>query len=84
VTTLAAMRAALDTARTAVVTAAAATRDDFALWPPATAPHGPHAARQVAQQLADTGAHSHLSAHGEDVCLSGTCPAAALLAEVSQ
>lgn len=35
------------------------------------APHGPGAARQVAQQLADAGAHSHLVADGTVVCLSG-------------
>jgi hypothetical protein len=39
--------------------------------PPATAPHGPGAARQVAQTLADAGHHSHLVADGATVCLSG-------------
>lgn len=41
--------------------------------PPATAPHGPGAARQVAQELADAGDHSHLVADGQTVCLSGGC-----------
>lgn len=41
--------------------------------PPATAPHGPNAARTVAQQHADNGHHSHLSAYGETVCLSRQC-----------
>lgn len=68
-TTLAALRTALAAARTA----AALTREDFALWPPATAPCGPRAARTVAQQLADDGHHSHLSVDGTSVCLSGAC-----------
>jgi hypothetical protein len=76
VTTLAAMAAlgaAAGTAATAVAAAAEATRDDFALWPPAPAEHGPGAARRVAQALADAGEHSHLAAYGETVCVSGTC-----------
>lgn len=72
-TTLAAIREAMAALGTAAADAAAATRDDFALWPPAPAPHGPTAARQVAQQLADDGHHSHLHADGETVCLSGHC-----------
>jgi hypothetical protein len=39
--------------------------------PPATAPHGPRAARTVAQQHADAGHHSHLVTDGTVVCLSG-------------
>lgn len=39
-----------------------------------TAPHGPRAARQLATQLAQAGAHSHLSADGNTVCLSDLCP----------
>lgn len=73
-TTLDEMRAALAAVAEAVADAATLTRDDFTLWPPATAPHGPNAARTVARQLADTGHHSHLHAHGETVCLTGGCP----------
>jgi hypothetical protein len=80
VTTIAAMRDALaalgpaaGTAAAAVREAACATRDDFALWPPAPAEHGPNAARRVAQALADAGEHSHLAAYGETVCLSRQC-----------
>lgn len=43
--------------------------------PPATAEHGPRAARQVAETLAEHGHHSHLVAYGETVCLSGHCHA---------
>jgi hypothetical protein len=73
VTTIAAMRDAMATAARGVAEAAALTRDDFALWPPATAHHGPNAARTVARELADAGHHSHLAAYGETVCLSGQC-----------
>lgn len=55
-------------------TAAPPNPDPFtAELPPATAPHGPGAARRVAQQLADAGEHSHLAAYGETVCLSRQC-----------
>lgn len=37
------------------------------------APHGPHAARQVAEQLATAGAHSHLTTEDQSICLSGLC-----------
>lgn len=56
-TTLAALRDALTTA----------ARGD------ATAHHGPNAARAVAHELAAAGAHSHLAAYGETVCVSGQC-----------
>lgn len=69
-TTLEAMYAALDAAR---APAPRRTPVPFAVLPPATAPHGPNAARQQARQLADTGEHSHLAAYGEDVCLTGQC-----------
>jgi hypothetical protein len=77
VTAFAAMREALTaaagTAAQAVTAAANSTRDDFALWPPAPAEHGPGAARRVAQALADAGEHSHLHAYGETVCVSREC-----------
>ncbi|GGZ27930.1 hypothetical protein GCM10010327_67960 [Streptomyces nitrosporeus] len=37
------------------------------------APHGPHAARQVAERLAAAGAHSHLATEDQSICLSGLC-----------
>lgn len=40
---------------------------------PTPPPHGPRAARQVAQQLARQGAHSHLVVDGTDHCASGHC-----------
>lgn len=43
-------------------------------WGCPCAPHGPRAARQVATLIAAAGEHSHLSADGETVCLSGICP----------
>lgn len=49
------------------------TREPFPILPPASAPHGPRAARTVAQQLADDGHHSHLNADGGTACLSGAC-----------
>jgi hypothetical protein len=80
VTTIAAMRDAISALGSAAATAAqgiaataAATQDDFALWPPAPAEHGPGAARRVAQALADAGEHSHLHAYGETVCVSREC-----------
>jgi hypothetical protein len=36
-------------------------------------PHGPGAARHVAQQLAEDGHHSHLNAEGQSHCMSGMC-----------
>jgi hypothetical protein len=69
VTTLAAMRDAFDAA-----TAPVAVSDPFVPeLPPATAPHGPNAARAVARELAAAGQHSHLAAYGETVCLTRTC-----------
>lgn len=40
---------------------------------PAPAPHGPRAARQVAEALAAAGHHSHLATDGQDDCLTGQC-----------
>lgn len=72
-TTLAAMYAELDALRAAT---AAPEPDPFVPeLPPAAAPHGPNAARQQAQHLADMGEHSHLHAYGETVCLSHQCHA---------
>jgi hypothetical protein len=42
---------------------------------PGPAYGGPSAARLVAFDLARAGEHSHLSADGNTVCLSGICPA---------
>ncbi|MFI0897728.1 hypothetical protein [Streptomyces sp. NPDC020983] len=85
-TTLAAMRHALaalgpaaDHAAAGSAALAAALRttpdpDPFVPeLPPATAHHGPNAARQVARELAAAGHHSHLHAYGETVCLTGQC-----------
>jgi hypothetical protein len=71
VTTLAAMRDAM-----AEQLADAEPGPDpvpFAELPPATAPCGPNAARTAARELAEQGAHSHLAAYGETVCLSRQC-----------
>jgi hypothetical protein len=70
---LAGLGEAAATAVRGVAAAASTGRDDFALWPPAPAHHGPNAARHVARQLAEQGAHSHLHAYGETVCVSGQC-----------
>jgi hypothetical protein len=64
------MYAALDARREITPRRAAAP---FAELPPATAHHGTNAARHVALDLAHAGAHSHLHAYGEDVCLTGQC-----------
>lgn len=70
-TSLAAMREALAALDPAAERAAAGSRALTPELPPATAPHGPSAARTVAQALADAGHHSHLVAGGAVVCLSG-------------
>lgn len=74
-TTFADLKDAMATLGPAAEHAAAGFRalspDAFAELPPSTAPHGPGAARQVAQQLADAGHHSHLVAGGQTTCLSG-------------
>lgn len=80
-TTIAAMREALASLGGAAGDAADAFAEAdrrtgaeaFPELPPATAPYGPQAAREVAQEIADNGHHSHLHAHGETVCLSGAC-----------
>lgn len=69
-TTLEAMYAALDARRATTPRRAPVP---FAELPPATAPHGPNAARTVARQLAAQGYHSHLHAYGETVCLTDEC-----------
>lgn len=41
--------------------------------PTLAAPHGAHAARQVAEHLAAAGAHSHLATEDQSICVSGLC-----------
>lgn len=69
-TTLEAMYAALDARREVTPRRPA---EPFAQLPPATAPCGPNAARTAAYALAFAGAHSHLHAYGETVCLTRQC-----------
>lgn len=54
--------------------AAARGRTAFALLPAPPVPHGPHAARQIATDLAANGHHVHLVADSETRCLRYGCP----------
>lgn len=38
-----------------------------------TPPHGPHAAREAAEQLVADGHHAHLVAEDQSICMVGTC-----------